>query len=84
MSPPAPAVQCPSREEPENLLAGKVHSQWVWRRDDQAHGGHEHVDASRTRHVPLAAFIVVLQDALVTFVHDFLSGKEAGGEDEDV
>lgn len=55
-----------------NLLASEVHSQRIRRRNNQTDRGHEHVHASRAGHVPLAALIVVLQDALIAFVHDFL------------
>lgn len=55
-----------------NLLAREVYGQRVWRRDDQTNGRDEHVHASGTRHIPLAALIIVLQDALIPFVHDFL------------
>lgn len=55
-----------------NLLARKVHSQRIRRGYNQTNRRDEHVHASRTRHIPLAALIIVLQDTLVPFVHDFL------------
>ena len=57
------------------VLAREVHGQRVGRRDDEAHGGHEHVHAARAGHVPLAPLIVVLQDTFIPFVDNFLQGK---------
>lgn len=49
------------------LLAGKVDGERVWRRDQQAHGGNQHVQTSGSCHQPLAALRVILQDALIVF-----------------
>lgn len=67
---------CHGQKEVQDVLAWEIHGQGVGRRNDEAHGGHEHVHAARASHVPLAPFVIVLQDTLVPFVDDFLQGKQ--------
>lgn len=54
------------------ILGGETDGERVWRRDQQAHGGNQHVQASGSCHQPLAALRVILQDALIAFQNSFL------------
>lgn len=54
------------------LLASKADGERVWRRDQQADGGNQHVQTSGSCHQPLAALRVILQDALIAFKNSFL------------
>lgn len=54
------------------LLGGQADGERVWRRDQQAHGGNQHVQTSGSSHQPLAALRVILQDALIAFQNSFL------------
>lgn len=57
------------------LLGGKADTERVWWGDQQTHRGNQHVQTPRSRHKPLAALRVILQDALIPFKNSFLKDE---------
>lgn len=64
------------------LLVGEADAERVGRGDQQTHGGDQHIQASGSRHKPLAALRVVLQNPLVPFQNTFLGGRKQTGQED--